>query len=378
MIRLTVPSIEQDDLDAVAAVLATRQLVQGARVAEFEERVASYVSARHAVAVTNCTSALFLALAALDVGRGDRVAVATYSWPATANAIELCGASPVFVDIDAATFSMSPDRLATALAGSRVKAILPVHAFGGMADMPRLRDIADAYGIPIIEDAACALGSTLHGKPAGSWGIAGCFSFHPRKAITTGEGGIVATDDAALAKRLRMLRNHGQDPDAPAPDFVTVGHNMRMTEFQGALGTSQMAKLERVIAGRRACAARYERLLVDTPLHAPKSLPDSRHVYQSYVVLLPASSAARRSRIISALREGGIETTIGTYHIPLTRYFRERYGFAPGAFPVTDDIATRAVSLPLYEGLTGDQQRQVVAALIAEMKSSEHAAESAD
>lgn len=363
MIRLTVPSIDAADLQAVSDVLATGQLVQGRRVAEFEGAVAAYVGTKHAVAVTNCTTALHLSLLALGVGRGDRVAVTTYSWPATANVIALCGAEPVFVDIEPATYNLDVIALERALAEGPIRAILPVHAFGGLADMPRIRALAERHGVPVVEDAACALGTELSGRRAGTWGVMGCFSFHPRKAITTGEGGVVTTDDDALARTLRILRNHGLDPDAPVPDFVAPGFNTRLTEFQAALGTNQMHKLERVIESRRRAAACYDRLLQDSGITVPGELAGSRHVYQSYVVLLPADAAPRRAAIVAALREQGIETTIGTYHMPLTTFFRDRYGFRPGDFSVTDSVAARAMSLPLFEGITEAQQERVVGAL---------------
>ncbi len=363
MIRLTIPSIEEDDLQAVREVLLSGFLVQGARVEAFERAVAQYVRVEHAVVVSNCTAALHLALIALGVGPGDRVAVTTYSWPATANVIVLVGAEPVFVDIEPGTFNMSPGALAEVLRSATVRAVLPVHTFGGMADMPQILEIAGRFGIPVIEDAACALGTELDGRKAGSWGIMGCFSFHPRKAITTGEGGMVVTNDAALARKLRTLRNHGLDPEASSPDFVDAGYNLRLTEFQAALGTSQLKKVERIIAGRRRGAAQYDSLLKGTELRPPVALSSSRHVYQSYVALLPSDAAPRRGEMIAELKSKGIETSIGTYHMPLTTFYRTRGGHRPGEFPVTDDIAPRAISLPLFEGLTREEQFQVVAAI---------------
>ncbi len=360
MIRLTIPSIDERDLEAVREVLESGYLVQGPRVAEFEGLIADYVGTEHAVAVANCTAALHLALLAADVGPGDRVAVTTYSWPATANVIALCGAEPVFVDIEPVTYNMDPEMLREVLQHTTVKAILPVHAFGGLADMPRILELADQQGVPVIEDAACALGTELAGRRAGAWGTMACFSFHPRKAITTGEGGVITTSDAALARRLRILRNHGQDPDAPAPDFVAPGYNLRLTEFQAALGSAQMAKLDRIVENRRCRAAVYDRLLQGSALRAPGVLADSRHVYQSYAALLPQDAAPQRATIIAGLKAAGIETTIGTYHMPLTTYFRSQGDFAPGDFPVTDDVAARAISLPLYEDLAMDQQVLVI------------------
>jgi perosamine synthetase len=364
VIRLTVPAIDEADLAAVREVIASGFLVQGERVAGFESEVAEYVGVAHAVAVANCTAALHLALVAVGVRSGDAVAVTTYSWPATANVIALCGAEPAFVDIDAATLNMDPSALERMLENRKVAAVLPVHAFGGMADMSRIRAIADRYGVPVVEDAACALGATLDGRQAGSWGAAGCFSFHPRKTITTGEGGMITTDDPAIARRARILRNHGQDPDASAPDFVEPGYNLRLTEFQAALGSTQLAKFDSILAARRAAAAVYDQLLEGTVFVRPAWIPGSAHAYQSYVVLLP-EGRHDRSEVLASLRARGIEATIGTYHMPLTTWARERCGHGTGDFPVTDSVAARALSLPLFQGISPAVQQRVVRELRA-------------
>jgi dTDP-4-amino-4,6-dideoxygalactose transaminase len=363
---LTVPSIEDDDLQAVRDVLETGYLVQGSTVLEFEHLVASYVGTEHAIAVSNCTAALHLALLALGIGPGDRVAVTTYSWPATANVIALCGADPVFVDIDAATYNMDPSLLAATLESEPVQAILPVHTFGGLADMPEILDVASRYGVPVIEDAACALGAEFEGRRAGAWGVMGCFSFHPRKAITTGEGGIITLNDAELARLLRALRNHGLDPDSATPKFIVPGFNYRLTEFQAAMGITQMRKLERIVAARRSRAAIYNRLLDGTPITTPEWPAGGQHVYQTYVVLLPREVAGRRHEIIDVLREQGIETTVGTYHMPSIAYFQEHADESDG-YPVTDDVAARSLSLPLHEKLTMEEQEFVVNALIQQV-----------
>ena len=306
---------------------------------------------------------------------GDLVIVTAYSYTATANAIELCGAQPVFVDIRPDTFNMDPTywprrwrvwRPTPAVAG-RIKAILPVHTFGQIAEMPAILAIADKYGVPVVEDAACALGATLEDglshRQAGAWGALGCFSFHPRKAITTGEGGLITTDSDDLAWRLRALRNHGQDPDAAGVDFVMPGFNYRLTEFQAALGLTQMNKLGRIIAARRARAARYDALLAGSACQSPVVAPGSMPVYQSYVALLPETAASARAGLIARLRAEGIETTIGTWHMPLTTYFRTRYGYRPGDFPVADEVFARSLTLPLHEQLTAQEQHRVVTSL---------------
>lgn len=368
MIRLTVPSIEEDDLDAVRAALQSGALVQGARVAEFEKLVADLVGVEHAVAVSNCTCALHLALLALDVRPGDTCVVTAYSWIATANVIELCGARPLFVDVDERTGNIDPQKLEDVLCrimsngqnAKRVKAVLPVHAFGQTAEMDAVASLCERWNLPIVEDAACALGATYNGRQAGTWGTMGCFSFHPRKAITTGEGGMIIARDDALALRLRALRNHGQREDVRPADFTMPGYNYRLTELQAALGSSQMKKLDRVIAARRRAAARYDQLLEGTPLKTPHITAGAGHVFQSYVSLLPPSVAERRAEIISAAMQSGVETQVGTIHMPLTSYYRNRYGHKPGDFPGTDSIASRALTLPLFEAITADQQRTVV------------------
>jgi dTDP-4-amino-4,6-dideoxygalactose transaminase len=376
MIRLTIPSIEEDDLQATRETLASGFLVQGARVMEFEKSIAAFVGVKHVVAVSNCTAALHLSLLALDVRAGDLVLVTTYSWPATANVIELCGAQPVFVDIQPDTFNLDPQLLAETLGrlmstpetARRVKAIIPVHTFGQMADMAAITKVADQYGIPVLEDAACALGAKWEGRQAGTWGLLGCFSFHPRKAITTGEGGVITTEDDQLARKLRALRNHGLDPDASSPDFIMPGFNYRLTEFQAALGSSQMQKLDRVIDARRRLAHSYDSLLENDPVLAPIVPPQSYHVYQSYVTLLPEVAASRRASIIHELKEMGVETNIGTWHMPLTTHFRTRYGYHKGDFPMSDSVFDRALTLPLYESLTEIEQRTVVKQLISALK----------
>jgi len=378
MIRLTIPSIAEDDLKAACDVLESGFLAQGAQVAEFEKTIASYVGVKHVIAVSNCTAALHLALLALDVRPGDLVLVTTYSWVATANVIELCGAQPVFVDIQPDTFNMDPNLLAKTLGrltgttetARRVKAILPVHTFGQMANMTAITKIAEQYGVPVIEDAACALGSKWEERPAGSWGMMGCFSFHPRKAITTGEGGAITTNDDQLARKLRALRNHGLDPEASSPEFIMPGFNYRMTEFQAAFGSSQMKKLDRIIAARRRLAHHYDNLLENDSVLAPVFSLQSFHVYQSYVTLLPKEAALHRAEIIQQLKEQGIETNIGTWHMPLTTYFRTRYDYHAGDFPFSENVFDRALTLPLHEFLSESEQGMIVQKLTQTLKAS--------
>ena len=258
---------------------------------------------------------------------------------------------------------MDPDALERAHGRARLDAVMPVHPFGQVADMAGLGSAAP--GVPVIEDAAAALGGRRDGTPAGSFGTFGCFSFHPRKALTTGEGGAVSTNDAALARTIRALRNHGLDPDAAAPDFVMAGLNYRMTDVQAALGVTQLAKFDRIVAGRRAAAERYDVLLAGSPVRSPVVADGSEPVWQSYITLLP--SGVDRDALIPRMREQHIEVQIGTYHMPLSTHFRERYGFGRGDFPVTDEVADRSLALPLSPTITADDQERVVERLLASL-----------
>ncbi|MBI4819512.1 MAG: DegT/DnrJ/EryC1/StrS family aminotransferase [Deltaproteobacteria bacterium] len=373
MIPLARPCIGDEELRAVEAVLRSGRLVQGEHVQAFERLVAHESGLAFAVAVSSGTAALMIAIEAAGVRPGDHVATSAYSWPATANAIVRNGAVPVFVDIEPSTFNLDPESLARTLdENPRIKAVIPVHAFGAVADMTRIQPLAQQAGVALIEDAACALGSTLamgsSRASAGSFGVAGCFSFHPRKTFTTGEGGAIVTNDPNVVRRARALRNHGLDPDSEAPDFCEAGYNFRMTEIQAALGVCQLGKLRRLLDGRRALAVTYERLLRGSAIRAPVEPIGGGHSFQSYVVLLPPAWSGTRANLIRSLRGRGVEVQIGTVHVPLTSYFR-RFGHRLGDFPITDDIAERALSLPMYEGLKRDEQQVVVEALVAELSS---------
>jgi perosamine synthetase len=371
MIRLTIPSIEEDDLEAVKEVLESGYLVQGKRVAAFEKAVADYVGTKYAVAVSNCTAALHISLLSLDVRPGDFVIVTAYSWLSTANVIELCGAHPVFIDIRPDTFNMNPNCLEATLKklmsnstiGSRVKAIIPVHTFGQLADMPEILKLSNRYNLPVIEDAACALGASLYGRKAGTWGIIGCFSFHPRKAITTGEGGIITTNDSQLVRVLKALRNHGLDPVSLTPDFIMPGFNYRMTEFQAAMGITQISKLDRIIARRRDLADNYNKLFRNSLPQTPHVSKGCFHVYQSYVVQLPNNLLHKRKLIVDHLRKKGIETTIGTWNMPMTNYFSAKYNYQPDDFPMTEKISNLSVTLPLHPFMLHNEQQIIFESL---------------
>lgn len=362
-IPITRPWLAAEEQAAVAAVIESGLLVQGRQVAAFERMVAEHAGVEHAVALTNCTVALRVALLALGIGPGDRVAVTPYSWVATANVIELCGAEPVFVEVDPGTFNMDVERLRELLTlttpANRPKAVMPVHTFGNPAGFEALVACADDHGVAVIEDAACALGATTPSGAAGSLGLIGCFSFHPRKIITTGEGGMLVTDDDTIAEFARTHRNHGARTVGAAIEFVAAGDNLRMTDIQGALGVAQMNRLATLVAERTRLATRYDDLV--RPLDITPQLRAPGAAIQSYVCLTPPT--VRAAGVIERLRADGIEATIGTNAIPFTRHFQELLGLTDADLPVTAMLRDRAVTLPMFPGMTDGQQDDVVAAL---------------
>jgi len=365
MIRLTIPEIDSDEIQAVKEVLNSGWLIQGKKVRQFEELVAGYTGTKHAVAVNSGTSALYLSLLSLDLAEGDEVITSDFSFQATANIIELAGTRPVLVDIDLNTYNLDVNEIAAKIT-SRTRAIIPVHLFGQAANMQPVIELAKKYNLKIIEDAAPALGATceLNGKTkqAGSFGELGCFSFHPRKVITTGEGGMITTDDDKLVEKLRKLRNHGQEQQGAKIDFVLAGFNNRMTEMQAAIGIVQMQKLDQIISRRQQLAQLYNELLSEVPwLKTPQTLSGANHTYQAYVILLDDS--INRDWFIKRLNESGVETAIGTYAMHQTAYYRQKYGFGVDDFPKAKIAFEQCLALPLYSRMSEDEARIVVSHL---------------
>lgn len=361
MMRLNVPLLGDEETEAVARVLGTGFLTQGAQAAEFERLIAELVHVPHAFATSSATTGLHLALVAMGVGPGDEVIIPDFSFPATANVIVQQGAIPVFVDIRLDDFGLDPDRLEAAIT-PRTKAIMPVHAFGLVADMDPILAIAARHGIPVLEDAACALGAEYHGRKAGALGDAGVFSFHPRKVITTAEGGMVTTADDTLADRMRVLRSHGAVRGPLFMSFVDAGFNYRLSDVHSAIGVAQMARLDTILDGRRRLAREYVPLLESIPGVQLPATPEGRtHTYQSYVVLLDEEIS--RDRVIERMRASGVETTLGTYGMHLQPYFLERFGLDDADYPNATAAHHRALTLPLYLGLGEDDLAQVASAL---------------
>jgi perosamine synthetase len=359
MIRLARPETEAS-IDAVRAVLKEGMLVQGKNVRRFEEMVASFVGRRHAVAVNSGTSAIHCALLAAGVGEGDEVIVPDFTFPATANAVVACGATPVLADIDPASFNLDPAEVKRCRSG-RTKAVMPVDLFGLPADLPAVEKAA-GEGVVLIEDSACALGSARGGRMCGAFGAASIISFHPRKVITTGEGGMVLTDNPDWAAAVRRLRNHGMDSSRGVTEFVSVGYNLRLNEIQACLGIVQMTGIEALVEKRRRIAHLYDRLLADIDEIRPPAEPEGCvHSYQSYVVMLAAG--LDRDAVISAMRSAEVETAIGTYAIHHQPFYVGRYGYKPGSLPVSSHAFRHSLALPIYSSMEEETAEEVVARL---------------
>jgi dTDP-4-amino-4,6-dideoxygalactose transaminase len=344
------PQLGDEEVEEVRAVLASGYLTQGPKVEQFESMVAKRTGSRHAVAVTSATTALHLSLAALDIGPGDEVLVADFTFPATANVVVQQGATPILVDIDLDTFAMNADDLERRIT-TRSRAIMPVHPFGLPADLAPILAIAERAGLPVVEDAACALGATYRGAPAGSLGTTGCFSFHPRKSITTGEGGMVVTADDALAERLRLLRSHGGVRAGGRFTFEAAGYNYRLSDILAGIGVAQMRKLDAFLDARRRVAHWYdERLSSLERVRIPITPEWATHTFQSYVLLL--DEGTDRDAVIAALRADGIETTLGTYALHAQPYFARTFGLEPGGLPASARAFRSTLAVPLHGSMT--------------------------
>lgn len=361
--RLNVPLTGAEELEAVREVLDSGYLTQGPRAAAFEDGIRAVTGSDHAYAVSSATTGLHLTLVGLGIEAGDEVIMPAFSFPATANAVAQQGAIPVFVDVLPDTFNIDP-ALIDAAVTERTKAIMPVHAFGLTADMDPINEIAARHTLPVIEDAACALGASYHGRGAGSLGTAGVFSFHPRKIITTGEGGLITTDDADLARRLQILRTHGAVRGDLFMEFVEVGFNYRMSDVHAAIGLAQLAKLDLILTQRRALAHALSERVGSIPGVRPPVVPQGlEHSFQSYVVSL--DPGIERDDVIRRMRKHDVETTLGTYGMHLQPVFVERFGERETELPVATTAHRQALTLPLYPQLSLDDLDVIADALAA-------------
>jgi perosamine synthetase len=383
------PWIDSKEEERVLTVLRSGWLVQGENVAQFERKMATEVGNEFGIAVSSGTTALHLALVAAKVEAGDSVMIPAFSFVATANVIEQCGAKPVFVDIDLDSFTVDPDKILKHIFSKRLmgdtrpKVIMPVSLFGHPVNVKRLSAIAREFQMGIIEDAACGLGSQTNSDEGRSEFLASCYSFHPRKVITTGEGGMITTNDDRFANSCRQLRDHGAVRDemmSPIllPSFPQVGFNYRMTDMQGAMGVAQMEKLEEILRERSEQSRRYTILLKGiAAIRPPSTATGMTHGWQAYVCLytgghtdlkeilrqepeLITTLSTKRNQIMAFMEEHGASVRQGTHAIHTLEYYQKKYALRESDFPNAYLADRLSIALPLFHGMTGDQQKQVV------------------
>ncbi len=369
-IPIAQPSFDESEIEMLRACLDSKWVTQGPLTERFENLIAARQEVRHALACTSCTAALHLATLALKLGPGDEVVVPAFTWVTSAHSAEYVGARAVFADIDLKTYNLDPEALAAAIT-PRTKAVVAVHLFGLAAPMDEISALAHKHSLAVIEDAACGIATTYKGRPVGGLGDIGSFSFHPRKVITTGEGGAVTTNREDLAWLVRSQRNHGAtgQPDAAhepygpwtMATFDNLGFNLRFSDIQAAVGIAQMAKLDRLIADRRATARRYTELLRDVNHFVlPVAGDIEGHTYQSYVIRIVEGGRRRRNAVMHAMAEAQIQSRPGTHAVHRLGYYRKKYGFAPEQFPNACAAEDTTITLPIVPFMQPSDQERVV------------------
>jgi UDP-4-amino-4-deoxy-L-arabinose-oxoglutarate aminotransferase len=376
---LSRPSLGEEEIREVLDVIRSGWITSGPRVRRFEEEFSRYVGVRHAVAVNSCTAALHVALLAHGMGPGDEVITSSMTWSATVNMIEVAGAKPVFADVDRETLQMTPETVAIVVT-ERTRAILPVHFAGQACDLEGLAAVATPRDLTIIQDAAHAVGTEFHGSRIGSDGVTACFSFHPIKNITTGEGGMITTGSDELAEKFRLLRFHGVNRDAwsrygnvdsPRYETVTPGWKYGLTDLQAALGIHQLAKLDGFIERRTRLAELYHAQLagIDGVKPLGRAMGTSRHAWHLFVVTIePDRFGCDRDRFMQLMAQRGVGTGLHFTAVHLHSYYRSRYGYGPGDLPNTGWASDRVVSLPLFPGMNDADVSRVCEAIRAVKK----------
>ncbi|MBE9207151.1 DegT/DnrJ/EryC1/StrS family aminotransferase [Nostoc sp. LEGE 06077] len=374
--QITSPAFDEQEILMVKQCLDSGWVTQGPMTRQFEELFQQRHQVKYALATTSCTAALHLAVMALQLQPGDEVIVPAFTWVTSAHCAEYVGAKVVFADVEIDTFNIDPVALEAAIT-PKTKAVVVVHLFGLAARMQEILVIAQKYNIAIIEDAACAVGTTYNGQPVGGLGDIGCFSFHPRKVITTGEGGMVTTNHGELAERLKVLRNHGASPnrdiEATKPYYMGrfdhLGFNLRFSDIQAAIGLAQMAKLNQLLSDRISCAKQYNVLLESiADIATPSISPMCGHSYQSYVIRILEGGNNRRNAIMEALAEDGIQTRPGTHAVHRLGYYQNKYNLKAEQYPHAANAEDLTITLPIFPGMTDSDQQLVVNSLKAGLR----------
>lgn len=355
-IYLSRPDITEREIEAVTAVLRTPNLSLGPKLLEFEEAFTEYIGTKRAVAVNSGTSGLFLCMSALGIGPGDEVITTPFTFISTATSVMMAGATPVFVDIDPASLNIHPEKIESAIT-SKTKAILPVEVFGNPAGFDKICQIAQKHNLVVIEDSCEALGSELNGKKVGTFGRMSLFAFYPNKQITTGEGGIILTDDDDLADMCVSLRNQGRAKGGGWLGHERLGYNYRLSDINCALGVVQLSRIEEFKAKRKQVAKWYQEMLTDEArLIVPTELPGCDISWFVFVVrLIEDFTFEQRNNCLELMRAGGIGVSNYFPPVHLQPFIAEKFGYKQGDFPVTDSVCKSTISLPFYNNLTKDE-----------------------
>lgn len=349
MIKLAVPEVGEEEILEIQEVINSKFLVQGKKVEELEKKIGEILNIKHVIAVSSGTAALHLSLMSLGIGPGDEVIVPNYTFPATANVVEIVGATPKFVDIKLEDFCIDEQSIEQFIT-SRTKAIIPVQEFGQSADMDKILEIAKKHNIEVIEDAACAFGAKYKNKHVGTIGNIGCFSLHPRKAITTGEGGIIVTDNDKLASKIRIMLNHGISYESGKIDFILPGLNYRMTDIQGAMALAQLKKMEYINTKRKEIAKLYNTLLKnDNRIFIPQESRYNNHIWQTYHILFDKS--IDRDSVIKELKKREVESNIGAYAVNVQSFYKNKYEIEVDEYKNSIYAYKNGLALPLHCGL---------------------------
>ncbi len=378
-IPITKTNFTEKEFEAIQKPLKSGWVVQGPFVKEFEKKWSEFTGARHSIAVSNCTTGLHLSLAANGIQPGDEVIVPSFTWIATANAVEYLKAKPVFCDVELSTFNIDPWKVES-LITKKTRAIIPVHLFGLPAKMNEIMELAKRFNLFIVEDAACGFGARYLGNHVGNFGTTGCFSFHPRKAITTGEGGIITTNDDSLADLLRAMRDHGATVSdfqrhfgaKPylLPEFPNLGYNYRMTDIQASIGSSQMDRAEFIHNRRIEIAQKYfEALKTVSWLKTPEVEEKITHGFQSYVCLFVPEEITlinvfevnkQRNKFMEYLQQAGISTRPGTHAVHFLKYYRDKYNIKHEDFPNSFIADHCSITFPLYPSMTDEEFNYII------------------